>query len=191
MMNAPTASQPQRHVWLVEPARMAVWVFLATVTMLFAAFSSALLIRRTAADWLPVAMPAVLWLNTALLVAASLTLERAKAVSGKRVRWLLAAAVFSVLFLFGQLAAWQELVREGVYLPTNPHSSFFYILTALHGLHLLGGLAFLGWVAIRAAGGFSAVRQFASIRESVSLCATYWHFLGVLWIYLFVVLSLA
>ncbi len=190
-MSAPTAAQPQRQVWVVEPARLAVWIVLATVIMLFAAFSSALLIRRTAADWLPIALPPVLWLNTALIVAASLTLERAKAAEGKRtVRWLLAAAVLSLLFLGGQLAAWQALVRQGVYVPTNPHSSFFYILTGLHGLHLLGGLAFLGWAAVRAVGG-PALRQAVSIRESVSLCATYWHFLGGLWIYLFAVLSLA
>ena len=200
-MSTLDSTQPPAARWVIEPARIGVWLFLATVTMLFAAFSSALIIRRAAADWAPLVLPPVLYLNTAVLLAASLALERAKTVERRRiVRWLAAAGALSVLFLLGQLAGWQALARMGIYLPTTPYGTFFYILTGLHGIHLLGGMAFLAYAAWRAAGKVGAwragsratgLRQPASIHQAVSLCALYWHFLLALWIYLFVVLRLA
>ncbi len=189
-MSTPTATPSPPRQWAVAPARLGVWSFLATVTMLFAAFSSALLIRRAAPDWAPIELPTVLWLNTALLVGASLTLERAKARGGERALfWLLATSVLSVLFLLGQWAGWRLLVQQGVYVPTNPHGAFFYILSGLHGLHLVGGLGFLAAVTLRAAGKIRRPRA-TPLDESIALCATYWHFLGGLWIYLFAVLAM-
>ena len=158
------------------------WAFLATVTMLFAGFTSAVLVRRTAPDWQPIPLPSILWMNTILLIASSMALERARTLAGQeRPReargWVLAAALLGFLFLSGQIGAWQQLRALGIFLPSNPHSSFFYILTGVHGAHLLGGLFGLGYLLVR-----------PRRAPALNLWATYWHFLGGLWLYLFVML---
>ncbi len=175
---------------ILDPAQLALWFFLATVVMLFAAFSSAYLIRRAAADWLPVALPGILWATTAVLALSSLTLELGRRASAHRaaLRWVTATAILGLAFVAGQFLAWRQLAASGVFIPTNPHSSFFYILTGLHALHLAGGIVFVAWVVLRLTrsgdGGGSAGR-----RRYVGLCATYWHFLGAIWVYLFAVLA--
>ena len=177
----------------VPPVQLGTWIFLATVTMLFAAFCSAYVIRRAGAGWTPIAMPLVLWLNTALLVGSSLTLEAARS-AGRREgatgapRWVLATTGLGLLFLVGQVIAWRQLVTQGIYVPTSPHSAFFYIFTGLHGLHLLGGIAFLLYLSARLARGGPGESSGGDSRL-ITPCATYWHFLGALWILLFVVLS--
>jgi cytochrome c oxidase subunit III len=173
----------------IPSALIGMWIFLSTVAMLFAAFLSAYLVRRAAADWVPVTLPGVLWASSAILIASSGTLEGARAAcrNGQRraaARWLLATTVLGFLFLAAQAWAWRRLVEEGVYLPTSPHSSFFYIFTGLHALHLLGGLVFLVFVA----GTFLRGGREERRSDLVSLCATYWHFLGGLWLFLFIVL---
>lgn len=169
--------------------KLGLLVFLATVAMLFAGFTSAILVRRAASDWQPIPLPKLLWLNTALLFSSSLTMERVRALARqerwKALRmWLVFTAVLGLLFLVGQVGAWRQLVAQGVYLPTNPHSSFFYILTGAHGMHLLGGIFALVYLLVRVPpGGLVLMR-----RTTLNLCATYWHFVDGLWIYLFVVL---
>ncbi|MFQ5890781.1 MAG: heme-copper oxidase subunit III [Gemmatimonadota bacterium] len=163
---------------------------LATVGMLFAAFTAALLVRRTGADWVPVRLPGIVWLNTALLVASSAAVQRARGVmrrgaSGPAVRWLAAGSVLGLLFLAGQLVAWRMLAARGVFLPTNPHAAFFYTLSAVHGAHVLGGLGALGWTLRRAAGGaYTAARHIG-----LSHAAIFWHFVGGVWVYLLTLLS--
>ncbi len=179
---------------ILDPAQLALWFFLATVTMLFAAFSSAYLIRRASTDWLPVALPSILWASTAVLVLSSVTLELGRKASAHRtaLRWVVATAFFGIAFVAGQLIAWRQLAASGVYLPTNPHSSFFYILTGLHALHLAGGILFVAWVVMRLAryGRDGALADTTAGRHRyVGLCATYWHFLGAVWVYLFAVLA--
>ena len=174
----------------VEPAQLAMWVFVGTVTMLFAAFVSSYLIRRTSNDWVPVALPSVLWLSTALLLASSAALESARTALERRserraTRLVWAAWLLGVGFLVGQLGAWRTLAEQGVFVPTSPHSSFFYILTGLHALHLLGGLVVLGWCGARLARG----AQRNAARRSTRLAATYWHFLAGLWVFLYLVLA--
>ncbi len=153
---------------------LGLWFFLATVTMLFAGFTSAMLVRRTAADWQPLPVPPLLWINTGVLAVSSLTMERARRQARARSGSVAATALLGLLFLVGQVAAWRQLVAQGLFLSSNPHSSFFYILTGAHGVHLLGGLFALGYLLAR--------------RRGLNLCATYWHFLGALWIYLFAAL---
>ncbi len=187
--------RPLAGARILDPAQLALWFFLATVVMLFAAFSSAYLIRRAAADWLPVALPGILWATTAVLALSSVTLELGRRASAHRaaVRWVAATALFGTVFVAGQLYAWRQLAASGVYLPTNPHSAFFYILTGLHALHLAGGVFFVAWVALELTrhddDGAPATRYGDRRRRYVGLCATYWHFLGALWVYLFAVLA--
>lgn len=171
------------------PAKVAVWLIVGTVTVLFAAFTSTYLARRTQPGWTEVPLPAVLWLSTALLAVSSGVLEWARSqgrrgsLTGMR-RGLVVTTALGVSFLAAQLAAWRQLVAAGLYLSTNPHSSFFFLLTGAHGLHLLGGIAALcytAWKVYRA-------RHADPALAVVDPTATYWHFLGVLWLYLFVLL---
>jgi cytochrome c oxidase subunit III len=160
--------------------------FLAVVTSLFALFISAYMMRRHMGDWNPVTEPLVLWVNSGLLVAASIMYHwtRAAAVRGSAGRLkpgLTIAGVLTFLFLAGQLVAWRQLNLSGYYLASNPANAFFYVLTAVHGLHLLGGL----WVWAR-----STIRVYAgadpeSVRVAIELCTVYWHYLLLVWIVLF------
>ncbi len=113
-----------------DQLRLGLWMFLATVTMLFAAFTSAYIVRRSGSDWQYVRVPSILWINTAILAASSIALETANRF-GLRGQWNAAVAgcgaavALGVAFLAGQVVAWRELIAAGVYLPTSPHSSFF------------------------------------------------------------------
>jgi cytochrome c oxidase subunit 3 len=164
--------------------------------MTFAAFTSALIVRRGSPDWQPIALPRILFLNTGVLVASSITLEIARRkISGfirgqgisrsQAMQWLLATFGLGLLFVAGQYVAWLRLRAEGLYLATNPNSSFFYLLTAVHAIHVLGGLSGLLAVVWRLS------RKAPTLRKS-TLDATsyYWHFMGILWIYLLFVLWL-
>jgi len=170
----------------VPPATVALWTILASVVMLFAGFTSAYLVRRAGPDWLPIYAPPILWWNTAILLFSSFSLEVAKGCR-KLHRpaafrwWLLAAAGLGVAFLVGQWVAWRELAAQGIFLPTSPHSSFFYMLTAVHGVHVMGGMAGLVYVLRRR---WSDACQ-PMPADPVSLCATYWHFVTGIWIYLY------
>lgn len=152
------------------------WVGLGAMVMLFAAFTSALVVRKGASgDWRPIALPALLWLNTAVLALSSLTMEQARRRAGF---WLQLTAGLGLVFLAGQVAAWRQLAAAGAYLASNPSSSFFYLLTGAHGAHLLGGLAALGYLGVRGS------------RTAVAAGSIYWHFMGVLWVFLFLLLLL-
>jgi cytochrome c oxidase subunit 3 len=122
------------------------WVALASISMLFTALSSAYIVRAGSSnDWVSISMPRVLLLSTALILVSSVTLEvsrrnlKSAAFSGYG-RWLLITMLLGLGFLASQLLAWKQLARQGVYLVSNPHSSFFYLLTAVHAVHLIGGL---------------------------------------------------
>lgn len=167
---------------------MGLWAFLGTLTMLFIGFTSAYIVRRASLDWRPLSPPRLLWLNTAALLASSATLQVAR----RRLRdwavkeangWLLVTGVLGVAFVAGQFLAWRALQAQGIFLASNPHSSFFYVLTGLHAVHLLGGLIWFSVVATR-------VSRMAYVpgEDGLGLFATYWHFLGGLWVYLFVLL---
>lgn len=170
----------------VPSAQLGLWLFLIAVTMLFMGFASAYIISSRGKDWQPIPMPNMLWVSTALLLLSSGALELARrslktARVGLLYRWLWVAALLGGAFLVSQLEAWRSLRRAGLYLPTHPHSSFFYLMTGAHGLHVLGGLVVLAYVIFQAARGVYTRR----LHRSVGLCAVYWHFLGGLWLYLF------
>jgi cytochrome c oxidase subunit 3 len=169
---------------LGDPARFGLWAFLGTVSMLFIGFTSAVILRRSSGDWRPLPAPPVLWLNTAALVASSATLEaarrRLRAWDARSAQALLGVTgLLGGLFLTGQVVAWRQLAARGIFLASNPHSSFFYLLTGVHGAHLLGGLA---WFAV----AFLGMRRLNYVPggDGLRLFATYWHFLDALWVYL-------
>ncbi len=174
--------------------RIGAWVAIASIAMLFTGLSSAYVVRAASApDWRPLTMPRVLWLSTFLLLVSSGTVAAARRalrsyLHREFVRWLSLTVVLGFAFLATQLNAWRQLARQGIFLATNPHSSFFYLLTALHGLHLVGGLIALVFVLLYAGGAGANQARVARSRGFTEAATIYWHFLDGLWIYLFVLL---
>lgn len=169
-----------------------IWIALASILMFFLALTSSFIVRKgTGQDWQPFELPRTLWATTALLLASSVTLERARRalVAGSRevfARWWTFTTMLGVFFLSGQLVAWSQLWAAGVFLATNPSSSFFYLLTGTHGLHLVGGLIALNYVGAHS----RRAEPWPAERPAVTATAIYWHFLGVLWVSLFLLLKL-
>jgi cytochrome c oxidase subunit III len=164
-------------------ARTGVWVGIGAITMSFAAYTSALMVRQDGAqDWQHFRLPPILYLNTVVLLASSLTLALARR---RGVAWVGITLGLGLLFLGGQLFAWKQLAAQGLYLASNPASSFFYVLTVLHALHLLGGIVALGYIMrrMRAAGDGPPLGALGAV-------SLYWHFMGVLWLYLLGILAL-
>jgi cytochrome c oxidase subunit 3 len=176
------------------PASTGIWVGLAGITMTFAAFTSALIVRQGAAsDWQHITLPPILYLNTLIIIGSSITLE----VSRRRVaafmggglklqakgpaRWLYATLFLGLLFVAGQTFAWLQLRSQGFKLATNISYSFFYVLTVAHALHLTGGIGGL----LRVIGKFN---HFVLKRSTLDATSRYWHFMGVLWVYLLLLL---
>jgi cytochrome c oxidase subunit 3 len=164
---------------------------LGGILMFFLALTSSYIVRRgITTDWQPVPLPRVLWANTAVLLASSGTIEMARralrrgAKDAFRNLWALTSGL-GLIFVAGQLLAWRELRAEGVFLATNPSSSFFYVLTGLHGLHLLGGVIALVYVALKSWQG-SRVGQ----ATGAEVAAIYWHFMDGLWVFLLLLLTL-
>ena len=167
-------------------AKVGLGIFLAVVGALFTLLISAYLGRMGGADWWGIPIPGLLWVNTAALAASSLALQWAKTEIRPDHRDRLNAALVTafataVFFVAGQFLAWRQLISAGYVLADNPSNSFFYMITGLHGLHILGGLFVLGRTAIRARSEPLSARM----RLSVELCAIYWHFMLVVWLVLF------
>ena len=175
------------------PASTGIWVILAAIAMSFAALTSALVVRKGGAtDWRHFSLPSILYVNTLILLASSVSLE----ISRKRVasfmsagrtgivnpaRWLYITLALGFAFVGGQYIAWRELSAQGLYLATNPSSSFFYVFTAAHALHLIGGLG--GLVRVIAKLSTGSLR-----RTTLDATSRYWHFMDVLWVYLLLLL---
>jgi len=176
-----------------EPARTGIWVALAAITMSFAALTSALFVRQgSGMDWQHMILPPLLYANTLVLLASSVTLEVARRrIAGYALgiasqiaapmRWLVITLALGLLFVAGQYVAWLQLKGAGLYLATNPNSSFFYVFTAVHALHVLGGLCGLVYV-------MSKLRRSILRQSTFAAAAQYWHFMDVLWLYLLWVL---
>jgi cytochrome c oxidase subunit III len=175
------------------PASTGIWVALAAISMSFAALTSALVVRRGGAvDWRHFTLPSVLYLNTVVLLASSITLELGRRriatfMGGLRsgaanpARWLYVTLLLGLLFVAGQYVAWRQLSAQGLYLATNPSSSFFYVFTAAHGLHVLGGLGGLGRV-------IGKLNKLVLRRSTLDATSRYWHFMDLLWVYLLLLL---
>jgi cytochrome c oxidase subunit III len=177
-------------------SRSGIWVAMFAITMSFAAFTSALFVRQASNDWSHLAAPKILFANTLVLLLSSATFELSRrAIAAKTslsftessrlnvLFWLATTLLLGCAFLAGQYLAWRQLASQGLYLATNPNSSFFYLFTGMHALHLLGGIAALLYLVSRTAFG-------ASFRLNLfNGIATYWHFMGVLWLYLLLIIS--
>jgi cytochrome c oxidase subunit 3 len=164
---------------------------LAAIVMFFMALASSYIVRKgLGTDWQRTPMPSVLWFNTAILLTSSVTIvvARKKLASGEREAfqslWWVTTGL-GVLFLAGQIIAWRQLAAAGMLLATNPSSSFFYVLTAAHGVHLAGGIFALFYVAFR-----PWSRSRISQSTAAELTSIYWHFMDGLWIFLFALLTL-
>jgi cytochrome c oxidase subunit 3 len=180
----PGPPSPRRYYTGIALGIVSIWMF-------FMALASAYLVERTTSErWVPVHLPAILWANSIILLASSATIDRARKrlakanISGFRGLWLI-TTILGLAFLAGQLVAWRLLVAQGIYVATNQGSSFFYIFTAVHVVHLLGGICALLYVYLR---------NFESAKISVSLAAAvssyYWHFMDGLWLFLLALLYL-
>jgi len=175
------------------PSATGIWVVMASITMSFLAFTSALIVRQgSASDWHHLTLPRILYLNTLVLLASSIALEVARRqvrsfMAGGRhsaaypTRWLYITLFLGLLFVAGQYFAWLQLRAQGLFLATNPNSSFFYVLTAIHALHVSGGLGGLARVILRL--NRSILRQ-----STLDATAHYWHFMDGLWVYLLLLL---
>jgi cytochrome c oxidase subunit III len=178
------------------PASTGIWVGLAAITMSFAAFTSALIVRQGgASDWHHFTLPPVLYFNTLLIIASSITLAVARKriaaymggakdrVSGETApaQWLYITLLLGLLFVAGQTFAWVQLKFQGFGLASNVSYSFFYVLTVAHALHVFGGLG--GLVRVIGKVNKSVLR-----RSTLDATSRYWHFMGVLWVYLLLLL---
>jgi cytochrome c oxidase subunit III len=166
-------------------AKIGLGVFLAVVGSLFALFISAYSMRMNMVDWRALPVPKLLWFNTGALVLSSVALQWAQGAARRNdmdgvIIGLGAGGASAVTFLIGQLLAWQQLSAAGYYVASNPANSFFYLITAAHGLHLMGGLVALGRTTAKVWRGVEMTR----VRLSVELCAIYWHFLLLVWLVL-------
>ena len=187
-----TGNAAERHdaAAAVAAASIGLWVFMGVASALFSLFIAAYVMRMDASDWSVIAMPWQLWLSTALLVAGSAALQQASG-AARLAHWpqaralLLAGGACALVFLAVQLWAWRALLAIHVGPTGNPAASFFYLLTAMHGLHVAGGLA--AWAVTTRA----LWRDVETARSAwrISLCARYWHFLLALWLLLFATLG--
>lgn len=176
-------------------SRSGIWVAIFAITMSFAAFTSALFVREgTSGDWTHLTLPSIIYANTLVILLSSVTLTMAsRAVKSRSymepeavnavMAWLVATFALGLLFIAGQYEAWRQLASQGLYLATNPNSSFFYVFTGMHILHLAGGIAALVYLIGQLAGSHTTFR-----RHTFANTAIYWHFMGVLWVYLLFVL---
>jgi len=181
-----------RSSFPVSKAHLATWLLLTAVTMLFAGLSSAYIVLRGVPEWQNITMPGLVWANTIVLLASSVAIEFARAAvrknrAGAVKQWLAVSGILGLAFLVGQFAVWRQLVHAGVYLQTNLHSSFFYVLTGAHALHLAGGIIGLVVVLRKAfSNGLTANNH-----EPLKVWGLYWHFMDFVWIYCFLMLLLA
>jgi cytochrome c oxidase subunit 3 len=170
----------------IPTGRLGLIIFLVVVSVLFLLLTAAYIMRMGFGDWVPLDEPPVLWLNTLALVLSSaafqwswISVRRGNA--GSASAGVYAGGLFADFFLVGQLVAWRQLDALGYYVASNPANTFFYLLSALHGAHLLGGLVAWG----RTARKLRHIKNTIELRPEIELCALYWHFLLVIWLALF------
>jgi cytochrome c oxidase subunit 3 len=176
----------------ISPKEIATWFLMTGIAMLFAGLSSAYIVLRGVPSWESIHLPRLIWGNTLMLAASSVTFELARRAVKRNSQfalrqWLGITAILGIAFVAGQLEVWRQLRASGVYLATTLHGSFFYVLSGIHAIHILGGLIGLSVVSWKAWSNRLSSRSF----EPLKLCATYWHFMGGVWLFLLLLLVLA
>jgi cytochrome c oxidase subunit 3 len=173
----------------MDPVKFILWLFLVSIIMLFASQTSAYLVRRAEGNWLEFEMPMIFWYSTVVLLVSSLAMQwayfSAKKDDFKTLKIAISITfVLGLAFLWMQFEGWKQLVAANVYFVGNPSGSFFYVFTGLHGFHIISGIIVLiyAWKA-----SFQQKVHSKNLRR-IQICATYWHFLDLLWLYLFVFL---
>ena len=176
--------------------RIGILVSLASIAMLFTSLSSAYIVRSGVTyDWYPIAVPRVMFGSTALLLLGSVSIEIARrklkqGLSGTYSKYLLLTLLLGGGFIVSQLISWRQLAAQGLFISTHPHSSFFYVLTGTHAVHIAGGLLALVFLWRRSLRPLDEARLIAKRQAAADAVAIYWHFMGALWIYLFLLLFL-
>jgi cytochrome c oxidase subunit 3 len=179
---SPSQSNQRRY-------QTAILLGMVSICMFFMALSAAFLVRKTGKDWINFKLPAIVWVNTIVLLTSSLTVDLARRrlalgdQSGFRTMWR-ATTALGVAFLVGQVVAWRDLVQMGFYVGSNPSSSFFYVFTAAHAAHLIGGILALFYVLFR---DFRKVNRL-SLPVAAEVTSYYWHFMDGLWVFLVILL---
>jgi cytochrome c oxidase subunit III len=175
----------------MHPKKFAMWLFLGSVTMLFAVLTSGYVVRRADGNWFTFDLPTMFYVTSVIILLSSLTMHfgyrAARQDDPSKVKmWITVTAILGVLFMVGQLIGWQQLVNNQIHFSGgNPSASFVYIFSGLHSVHLISAVIFLGIV-------WNAARQLKISSKNlaqIEMCATYWHFLGGLWLYLFIFLT--
>jgi len=174
----------------IPTAKILLWLAMASMVMLFAGLTSACIVRQAEGNWVYFDMPVMFTVSTGLIAVSSIFMQWAVVASRNDRPVQIKVSLITVLglglsFIFTQFLAWNMLVHQGIFLVGNPSGSFLYIISGLHLLHLAGGILYLLYVITRAIMDKINSKNYLAVQ----LCATYWHFLGALWIYLFVFLS--
>lgn len=178
----------------MHPKKFAMWLFIVSVAMLFAAWTSAYIVKRGEPGWSSFELPIQFWINSLIIVTSSVTMiwahRNLKKDNFEQAKLAISiTAILGVAFLIGQFLAWQKMVEMNYYfsgMGSNTSSSFIYVLTGVHGVHIIGGVVYLLIVMVAVFKG----KVHSKSMTMMELCATYWHFLDVLWLYLFVFLIL-
>ena len=175
----------------MHPKKFGMWLFMASVMMLFMSLTSAYIVRQAEGNWLYFDLPALFLISTVVIAASSVTMQlgfwAAKKDNSERVKTMVGlTTILGCAFLIIQYLGWKDLVANQVYLVGNPSGSFLYIITGLHALHIISAIVYL-LIVLNSAFRFKIGSKNIAQME---MCTTYWHFLGVLWLYLFVFLTL-
>tara|TARA_E500000331_G_scaffold138353_2_gene135232 strand:- start:164647 stop:165321 length:675 start_codon:yes stop_codon:yes gene_type:complete len=186
----------RNNITSLPAEKVGLWAFLAVVTSLFSLFFIMYAERSGYPDWRPLPDPSILWVNTFFLIMASICYQLSRnLLNSKNYKYmkisLYLGGIFTIFFILGQISAWQMAYSSGFFFATNPANTFFYLITGLHGLHILGGLFVWIKTALKVWNGleYNNLNQIAGIRLSIQLCSFYWHYLLLLWLVLFYLLS--
>ena len=179
------------------------WLGIVSIAMAFGGLTSAYLVRKASGQWVDFSMPGSFFTSTILILVSSATLHVAHVANKKGhpvlvVLGLVSTMILGLLFAGYQYLGWQELTNAGIYLDGNPSGSFFYVITGLHAVHVLGGIVFLGIATIRSLWLFLWKKNQSTILNEelktltvrTDLLSMFWHFMGILWVYLFIFLNL-
>jgi cytochrome c oxidase subunit III len=176
--------------------RVAMWFTLLVVMMTFGGLIAAYVVLSTNQDleWKPFALPLQVWISTVLIIASSICYKIAQSKlhnddQGAAKNWLLATTVLGGVFISSQILSWVQLVRMGVYMQSNPYAGFFYILTAVHAVHVLGGICALGYIVLRVWRETHSEEELLRRKTVATVVGWYWHFMDALWIVLFLLLG--